>query len=542
MLLSGAQCVKLEGPHFDQIASISAHIPVCAHLGLLPQTASSFATVGTSAVEARKIIEQSVKCQEAGASMLVLEKVPVEVASIITGRLRIPTIGIGSGPMCDGQVLVYHDALGLSSGKTLKFAKKFAKGREELIKGLKQFHSEVTTGEFPKPEHSFFLVDKENAKLKKWNSTASSAKEDAKVISRTLDMVIPMGHVNKDFSSKKLNSVNRPKKSKKTTKGKRKKEVVKSNLPSIVRKIESVAVVGGGSIGSFFASSLSQSGHQVTLISDYSDNLEAVRKNNNQIDVIGSEIKATSRPISTISRNEATNLTFDAVFVSSKSDRVIEDMRLAFSLLNEKKGPIILLQNGLIESCKVVELPKDVEVFRGLCYFGANLKVPGQVEAFGERKVVLGPWLSKSSHLHEVESTLRKSGIKVELREDKEKMDEEIWLKFALNGAINALATILRCSNGKLRDEELQPVLMNIFEEIAECSPVKISKRKFSNLLQRTLDETKDNENSFLQDLKKKSCIKELNNICFPDGTKKMRLLESFGHILKFMEKTEQEK
>ena len=159
----GANAVKLEGGAelSDQIkAIVNASIPVVAHLGLTPQSVNAFGgfkVQGKSLDKAKKLIDDALKIQEAGACAVVLEGIPAKLADIITKKLFIPTIGIGAGNGCDGQVLVYQDMLGLTTGHTPKFVKRFADVGELMRKGIADYISETKKGAFPAEEHTYAI-------------------------------------------------------------------------------------------------------------------------------------------------------------------------------------------------------------------------------------------------------------------------------------------------------------------------------------------------------------------------------------------------
>lgn len=149
LLAAGADSIKLEGPKTEVIEHLVAHnIDVVGHTGLTPQTAKSFAKVGRTEAEARRIQEEAVAIQEAGACMLVIEHTPYDLALSITNALNIPTIGIGAGPDCDGQVLVINDALGVGDYWP-PFSKQYAHLSEAILDVAKRFSAEVATREFP---------------------------------------------------------------------------------------------------------------------------------------------------------------------------------------------------------------------------------------------------------------------------------------------------------------------------------------------------------------------------------------------------------
>lgn len=157
---TGAHAVKLEGGErvVDQIAMLSAAgIPVMAHIGFTPQSVNGLGgfRVQGRGDAAEQTIHDAIAVQEAGAFSVVMEMVPAELATQITGKLTIPTIGIGAGPNCDAQVLVWQDMAGMTDGKTAKFVKRFGDVGGELRRAAEQYAAEVASGAFPAEEHSF---------------------------------------------------------------------------------------------------------------------------------------------------------------------------------------------------------------------------------------------------------------------------------------------------------------------------------------------------------------------------------------------------
>jgi 3-methyl-2-oxobutanoate hydroxymethyltransferase len=161
LMRAGADMVKLEGGDWqvDIIRYlVERSVPVCAHLGLLPQSVhllGGYKVQGKSKDAATHMLEQALACQEAGAQMLVLEAIPSSLGEKITAELHIPTIGIGAGPDCSGQVLVLQDMLGISPGKPPKFVKNFMDGNSSIEAAVKAYVREVKSGKFPGPEHGF---------------------------------------------------------------------------------------------------------------------------------------------------------------------------------------------------------------------------------------------------------------------------------------------------------------------------------------------------------------------------------------------------
>lgn len=159
-----AEAIKLEGgsdimPHVSAI--VKAQIPVMGHLGLTPQSVNvfgGFKVQGRQFEAAKKLIEDAKRLEDAGAFSITLECVPAALSQKITEAVSIPTIGIGAGPSCDGQVLVYHDLLALFSDFRPKFVKVFSDSGESIMTGIKKYTEEVRSGVFPTEEHSFKIA------------------------------------------------------------------------------------------------------------------------------------------------------------------------------------------------------------------------------------------------------------------------------------------------------------------------------------------------------------------------------------------------
>lgn len=167
----GVDAVKLEGgAGVKEIvrAIVKAGIPVMGHIGLTPQTISmlgGFKVQGKDAQAAQKIIDDALSLEDAGAFSVLLEAIPAPIAKRITERLKVPTIGIGAGVHCDGQVLVVHDMLGLFDRFTPKFAKRYLNLSELILKAFETYREEVLKGDFPTDQHSYHIDEKELSKI-----------------------------------------------------------------------------------------------------------------------------------------------------------------------------------------------------------------------------------------------------------------------------------------------------------------------------------------------------------------------------------------
>jgi 3-methyl-2-oxobutanoate hydroxymethyltransferase len=166
---AGADAVKVEGAGLTVsrvLALVGAGIPVMGHVGLTPQSATmlgGFRAQGRTSARARQLLDDARTLEQAGCFSLVLEAVPAPVAARITEELTIPTIGIGSGRDCDGQVLVYHDLLGLYQGKEPRFVKRYAELATEIQDAIERYAADVRSGAFPDDEHTYSIPDEELA-------------------------------------------------------------------------------------------------------------------------------------------------------------------------------------------------------------------------------------------------------------------------------------------------------------------------------------------------------------------------------------------
>jgi 3-methyl-2-oxobutanoate hydroxymethyltransferase len=166
---AGADAVKVEGagPTLDRIRAISgAGIPVMGHLGLTPQSATAlggFKAQGRTADSALRLVEEALRVEEAGAFSLVLECVPAEIAAAVTERVAIPTIGIGAGNRTDGQVLVWHDLLGIGGGSVPRFVEVYADLQRAAVEAIGRYVGDVRGRRFPAERHTYQIAEEELA-------------------------------------------------------------------------------------------------------------------------------------------------------------------------------------------------------------------------------------------------------------------------------------------------------------------------------------------------------------------------------------------
>jgi 3-methyl-2-oxobutanoate hydroxymethyltransferase len=169
---AGAHAVKVEGAKASRLRTIEAildaEVPVMGHIGLTPQSVNAmggFKLQGKNAGDAKRLIDEAVALERVGCFSIVLEAVPTELAAIITEQISIPTIGIGAGPSCDGQVLVFHDVLGIYDGHTPKFVRQYAHIAQDMQAALETFLADVRNGSFPdEVKESFHMASDEELK------------------------------------------------------------------------------------------------------------------------------------------------------------------------------------------------------------------------------------------------------------------------------------------------------------------------------------------------------------------------------------------
>ena len=168
---AGCDAVKLErgGSSVARArAIVAAGIPVMGHVGLTPQTATAlggYRSQGRTAERALEVTRDALALEEAGCFAIVFEAIPSDVTDLIMPRLMVPVIGIGAGPATDGQVLVFHDLLGIYDGHAARFVKRYADVRAEMIKGVKAFAEDVRTRRYPEPEHGYTMAPDEIDRL-----------------------------------------------------------------------------------------------------------------------------------------------------------------------------------------------------------------------------------------------------------------------------------------------------------------------------------------------------------------------------------------
>ena len=169
---AGCDAVKLErgGSSVDRARAIVASgIPVMGHVGLTPQTATAlggYRSQGRTAEKAMQVVNDALALQEAGCFAIVFEAVPADLTEAVMPHIDIPVIGIGAGPAADGQVLVFHDLLGIYDGHAARFVKRYGNIREQMIDGVARYAEDVRTRKYPEPDHTYTMAPDEAARLR----------------------------------------------------------------------------------------------------------------------------------------------------------------------------------------------------------------------------------------------------------------------------------------------------------------------------------------------------------------------------------------
>jgi 3-methyl-2-oxobutanoate hydroxymethyltransferase len=182
---AGCDAVKLErgGSSVERAAAIAgAGIPVMGHVGLTPQTATSlggYRSQGRTAERAVQVAGDAVALQDAGCFAIVFEAIPSALTEQLMPRMEIPVIGIGAGPAADGQVLVFHDLLGIYDGHAPRFVKRYANIREQMVDGVRRYAEDVRTRHYPEPDHTYTMAPDEAARLRaELSGRAPTARRD----------------------------------------------------------------------------------------------------------------------------------------------------------------------------------------------------------------------------------------------------------------------------------------------------------------------------------------------------------------------------
>eukprot|EP01132_Coremiostelium_polycephalum_P001937 gene1937-2372_t len=574
----GVDAIKLEGgrKHVDSIkAIVKAGIPVMGHIGLTPQSVSAlggFKLQGKTSEEAMSILEDALALQEAGCFALVIEMTPEVVASSITKLLKIPTIGIGAGGGTSGQVLVYHDMLGIYSDFVPKFCKQYSNLSKSINDGLVNFKKEIEDKSFPSQNHSFSMKDQElnlffdsiNSKFNSSNntSTTTTTTTTTKPIldfeslrsSNTLILNNNLDKKSKNNSNATTaTAIKTPTPSSTTTILSTQQTIPKSTTtnsfiipPPFIQDHElhissrpikkpKVVVIGAGAMGSLFSAKLASNDlADVWMVSSWKEHVEKINRNGLTLygmdgkPEIVTSIKATLDALDVIKDGYP-----DLALVLVKSHSTKQASITSAKMVGGNPNAVVLtLQNGVgnreeIEST-INEKGYKNKVWQGVTSNGAIMVGAGVVKHTGFGPTYLASASNKSDEfklLTSVSDILNGAGITSELTND---VDGMVWGKVVVNAAINPLSAVLGVPNGYLVENEYSKNMMKrIIGEGMEVCKAKGIKLPYGDDFEEgyryaadIATRTSTNYSSMLQDVIRgqPTEIKSINGVIVTEG------------------------
>ncbi|XP_063722100.1 uncharacterized protein LOC134848530 isoform X2 [Symsagittifera roscoffensis] len=458
--------VKMEGGRRIEPmlrAVLRAGIPVMGHVGLTPQTAASMGGMklqGNSAEAAYDIYENATHLADSGCFSVVLEAIPHKVATHITQSLDVPTIGIGAGPGCSGQVQVFHDIAGMFHRFVPKFSKRFALVGRQLEAAVESYRDEVTLGAFPMKHNSFAISQMQFKKYLLKTEGEQESPEDESNSTRTTSEN-PVNGSNGICVGNSIVSAQR-----------------KKNLK--------ISVIGAGAMGSLVAGKLvKHGGYDVTLISSWEEHVKTISQSGLLIKALvndgiveGELIKASAAksfpkeepaegvlrvtsPFHTLFNPPKREIeggdeyvSADVVFILTKGHSTRSAARTAATII----GPgslVVTLQNGMGHAERIREEIGDMAtIIEGTISHGALLEGPGAVFHTGLGSTIIGSSKAQnfvpSSATRLVSEILNKAGFETVIADNPGKLMESQWMKLAVNSTINPLTAVLGVKNGDL--------------------------------------------------------------------------------------------
>lgn len=497
---AGVHAVKLEGGEIvaDRVrAIVQAGIPVIGHIGLTPQRINimgGFKVRGRSVHDCIQLVRDARALQEAGCAAIVLECIPASVATLITKRvLSIPTIGIGSGVGCSGQVLVLHDLLGMFDKFVPKFCKRYATLSPAMIDAVSKYRDEVERRVFPSDRHSFKIPAAELRDFKRY-------------------LGIEVGE-------KMINDIPAPD---------------RTPLFSVDKK--NIVVFGSGAMACSLAARLNATGAcNVAMFGHWEEGIEDVRREGITLSTRGDNEKMEtvirSKSNEILATMDLDNIlasfprgTADIVFIATKTYFTNSYASELGRLDNtgDLATTIVTLQNGIGNRDRIQQLLSEQgtsgrNVIQGVTYDGAILTAPGHVLASSNRFRIILP-KTDTGLLHDlVKCVSAKSGNQQDLilLEEAEDMESLTWEKAIVNAAINPVTALLRVPNGSLLESSYaRSTMYQIVEEalqVAKLLPhVKLSSYDVQHHMERvwnTLQSTKENRSSMLTDIERSAAL-----------------------------------
>eukprot|EP01114_Cavostelium_apophysatum_P008460 TRINITY_DN2096_c0_g1_i2.p1 TRINITY_DN2096_c0_g1~~TRINITY_DN2096_c0_g1_i2.p1 ORF type:complete len:702 (+),score=147.26 TRINITY_DN2096_c0_g1_i2:181-2286(+) len=452
----GVEAIKMEGGRRIKKcveAVVNAGIPVVGHIGLTPQTCSAlggFKVQGKTAEAARDLLADALELEAAGAFAIVIEGVPERLGSYITSRLSVPTIGIGAGKGTSGQVLVFHDMLGMYPHFVPKFCKQFANLSPTIQGALKDYKQEVEAGSFPAAQHTYSMKDEEFVRAfpeavlmdalkteavrdKPATSQPSPAKDTA--TSQT-SPAIPT--TVSDASAKPLPNVNT--------------QVPIAKNPE---KKKTIAIIGGGAMGSLMGGRIAATGkYNVWMLSSWKDHVDKI--NTAGLKIVNLDrsvmevntISATMEPQEILQKHGGVDLALVLVKGPNTKNAAIH----AATLL-KPNGHVLTLQNGLGNKEIIASVVGEGRVIQGVTSQASLIEDSGKVRHTGIGNTTIAFYPHQNRLVSEVADMLNSSGIPTELTEAT-RLESMQWGKLIVNAGINPLTAIFRVKNGELVDSE----------------------------------------------------------------------------------------
>ncbi|XP_075239969.1 uncharacterized protein LOC142335380 isoform X2 [Convolutriloba macropyga] len=439
--------VKMEGGRRIEPmvrAVLRAGIPVMGHVGLTPQTAASMGGMklqGNTAEDAVEIFDNASHLSDLGCFSVVLEAIPHKVATHITQHIDVPTIGIGAGPGCSGQVQVFHDIAGMFHRFVPKFSKRYALVGRQLEAAVESYRDEVTSGSFPMKHNSFAISQ---LQFKKYLQMVEEPEEVTDINE----------HAHEDSSTPTTSSA--------ASSSNSTASITSSSEP---KKLPKISVIGAGAMGSLVAGKLAKDGgYDVTLISSWEEHVNTINQSGLMIKslvndglVEGEMVQATTEKSF---RNEESNegvlrvtspfktlfdqkkgVVADVVFIMTKGHSTRSAARTAATIVGPE-SLVVTLQNGMGHAERIrEEIGTNKTIVEGTISHGALLEGPGTVFHTGTGSIIIGSSSSTkfmpASATGIVSQVLNQAGFDTVIAETPAKLKESQWTKLAVNSIIN---------------------------------------------------------------------------------------------------------
>eukprot|EP00045_Choanoeca_perplexa_P017766 m.266101 g.266101 ORF g.266101 m.266101 type:complete len:1011 (-) comp17626_c0_seq7:1850-4882(-) len=497
----GADAVKLEGGLYtthvvDQVkAVVQAGMPVMGHVGLTPQTAATlggYKVQGQSAEPALRLVEEALALEQAGVFSIVAEMVPTALAQTIAQEVSVPVIGIGAGLEVDGQVLVYHDVTGMFEAFRPRFMKEYVSGGDIFRQGIRAYNAEVKERAFPvKGTHDFRIKSDVIAQVR------------AAVPALRQRMALGQG------SKRQLST---------TAVAHRSTTVGPAATPT-----PSIAVIGGGAMGSLLTARLSLRSCEaplVNMVTGWAEQIQALSHNGLEL------VDSTSSATSTTTFVPATSLNVinglherrlealggvDLVLVLVKSSSTTGAAQVAKRLLKADGSTLVLtLQNGLGNAELLAHHLSNSTVLPGVTMAGAMLERPGRVVHTGLGQTFVACESKDAAVMAQAQQAvdlLNDIGMQATLVQEPNAMKSVVWSKLLINAAINPVTALLNVPNGDvLGHPDALALMEEVVEEgqdVASRLNISLTVSNMSQAVRDVLSSTAPNTSSMLADVRR---------------------------------------